>query len=428
MKSNIKQEDLFAKQFKSSQSKGVITAIDIGSDKIVCLIAKIDEITREKRAIRVIGSGYCQSKGIRNGRIINPKEAEKSIRLALDKAEQNANIEVNNVYICISGNFIKSHVIKGRLDIPDKTINQEHVSNVIALTHEKYKVGDQRIMHIVPSKFFVDGARNVADPTGLIADNLGVELNYITSDQNPLINIENIIQNIHLNLKGIVAKPYASALACLQDHELDFGSICIDIGCGTTSISIFFEGTIVFASTINLGGWHITNDIAYGLNTPFEHAEGIKNLFGNAIMGSKDSEQYYEVPSDEDNSIMKKFKLSDLVSIIRHRFEEIIEEAEKVIERSGYSDLAKRNIVLTGGTSELRGSIEIAKRILDTNIRLGIPIKIGGLSEDIGGPSFAACSGVLMHCLKQSKKEHETIKNNRSSINKFFKNMMGADF
>ena len=134
------------------------------------------------------------------------------------------------------------------------------------------------------------------------------------------------------------------------------------------------------------------------------------------------------MPSDEDNSIMKKFKLSDLVSIIRHRFEEIIEEAEKVIERSGYSDLAKRNIVLTGGTSELRGSIEIAKRILDTNIRLGIPIKIGGLSEDIGGPSFAACSGVLMHCLKQSKKEHETIKNNRSSINKFFKNIMGADF
>ena len=167
---------LFAKQFKSSQSKGVITAIDIGSDKIVCLIAKIDEITREKRAIRVIGSGYCQSKGIRNGRIINPKEAEKSIRLALDKAEQNANIEVNNVYICISGNFIKSHVIKGKLEIPDKTINQEHVSNIIALTHEKHKVGDQRIMHIVPSKFFVDGTRNVADPTGLIADNLGVEL------------------------------------------------------------------------------------------------------------------------------------------------------------------------------------------------------------------------------------------------------------
>ena len=428
MKSNTTQEDLFAKQFKSNQSKGVITAIDIGSDKIVCLIAIIDEITREKRAIRVIGSGYCQSKGIIKGRIIDPKEAEKSIRLALDKAEKSANIEVEKVFICISGNFIKSHVIKGKLEIPDKTINQEHVSEVIALTHEKYKDDNQRIIHIVPSKFFVDGTRNVTDPTGLIADNLGVELTYITSDHNPLINIENIIENIHLKIEGIVAKPYASALACLQEHEFDFGSACIDIGCGTTSISIFFEGTIVFASTINIGGWQITHDIAYGLNTPFEHAEGIKNLYGNAIMGSQDSEQYYEVPSDKDNSLMKKFKLSDLVSIIRPRFEQIIEKSEEVIERSGYSELAKRNIILTGGTSELRGGIEIAERLLDTNIRLGTPIKIGGLSEDIGGPSFVACSGVLMHCLKQSKKKHEAIKDKRSSINNFFKKIMGVDF
>ena len=429
MKKNINQIDLFAVENKSNQSKNILTAIDIGSDKIVCFIAKIDEVTREKRALRVVGSGYCQSKGIRNGRVVDQKEAEKSIRLAIDKAEQDANIEINSVYVCISGDFLKSHVLKGSINVSERTINQEHVSEVISLTNKKYIPTNQKIIHIVPSNFFVDSTRNVTDPSGLMADKLGVELNYITSEVNPLTNIENIIKKMHLNIEGFVAKPYASGLACLHEHELDFGSVCIDIGCGTTSISIFFEGTIVYAKTINLGGWYITNDVALGLQTSFEHAEGIKNLYGNTIMGSNDSEQYYEIPNDKEDNVRTKFKLSNLVSIIKYRYEEILEKVDEVIEKSGYSEYAKRNIILTGGTSDLPGSIEIAQRLFETNIRLGTPTKIGGLSEEIGGPSFSSCSGVLIHCLKKSKKNHDSItQKGTEKIGNFLKNLMGQDF
>ncbi len=151
MKKNINQIDLFAVENKSNQSKNILTAIDIGSDKIVCFIAKIDEVTREKRALRVIGSGYCQSKGIRNGRVVDQKEAEKSIRLAIDKAEQDANIEINSVYVCISGDFLKSHVLKGSINVSERTINQEHVSEVISLTNKKYIPTNQKIIYL---KFF----------------------------------------------------------------------------------------------------------------------------------------------------------------------------------------------------------------------------------------------------------------------------------
>ena len=429
MKKNNNQIDLFSTENKSNQSKNILTSIDIGSDKIVCFIAKIDEITREKRALRVVGSGYCQSKGIRNGKVIDQKEAEKSIRLALDKAEKDANIEINNVYICISGDFLKSHILKGSINVPERTIKQEHVSEVISITNKKYTPTDQKIIHIVPSNFFVDGTRNVTDPSGLVADKLGVELNYITSEINPLINIENIIKKMHLNIEGFVAKPYASGLACLQEHELDFGSVCIDIGCGTTSISIFFEGTIVYAKTINLGGWYITNDVALGLHTSFEHAEGIKNLYGNTIMGANDSEKYYEIPNDNENTIRSKFKLSNLVSIIKYRYEEILEKADEIIEKSGYSEYAKRNIVLTGGTAGMPGSIELAQRVFDANVRVGSPTKIGGLSGEIGSTSFSSCSGVLTHCLRKSKKNHETISiKSAEKIGNFFKNLMGQDF
>ena len=201
MRKNINQIDLFSEQNKSNQSKNILTAIDVGSDKIVCFIAKIEEITREKRGIRILGSGYCQSRGIRNGKIIDQKEAEKSIRLALDKAENDANIEIENVHLCISGDFVKSHVLKGSLNITDRTISQEHVNDLISLTNQKYSQTNQQVIHIVPSKFFVDGTRNVTDPSGLVADKLGVELNYITSNINPLMNIENIIKRMHLNIK-----------------------------------------------------------------------------------------------------------------------------------------------------------------------------------------------------------------------------------
>ncbi|MEC9382777.1 MAG: cell division protein FtsA, partial [Pseudomonadota bacterium] len=123
MTKNDKQQDLFARQRKGNQTKEILTSIDIGSDKIVCLIAKSDQVTREKRAIRVIGSGYCQSKGIRNGRIFDANEAEKSIRLALDKAEKTANIEVNSINLCISGDFIDSHIMKGNINISENAIN-----------------------------------------------------------------------------------------------------------------------------------------------------------------------------------------------------------------------------------------------------------------------------------------------------------------
>jgi len=432
---NDKQQDLFALQKKGNQTKEILTSIDVGSDKIVCLIAKFDQVTREKRAIRVIGLGYCQSKGIRNGRIVDAKEAEKSIRLALDKAENSANIEVNNVNICISGDFINSHIIKGNINISENAINQEHVYKVISSVHDKYQQQDQRILHIVPSKFFVDGTRNVPDPTGLIADNLGVELHYITSAENPIINIENLIHNIPLDIDSVVAKPYASGLSCLHEHELDFGSVCIDIGCGTTSVSIFYEGTIVFAKTINIGGWHISNDISIGLSTPFIHAEGIKNLYGNTIMGSNDSEQFYETPEDDSELKRTKFKLSKLVYIIRARFEEIIKEADKIIEDSGYSDLAKRNIVLTGGTADLNGAIEITERMLDTNVRKGTPMKVGGLSEESSGSSFSSSCGVLIHCLLQESQFKPAQVNPRpdgsggpSKLQNIFKRIMGADF
>lgn len=427
MTKNDKQQDLFARQRKGNQTKEILTSIDIGSDKIICLIAKSDQVTREKRAIRVIGSGYCQSKGIRNGRIVDANEAEKSIRLALDKAEKTANIEVNSINLCISGDFIDSHIMKGNINISENAINQEHVYNVISSVLDKYQQKDKKILHIVPSKFFVDGTRNVPDPTGLIADNLGVELNFIAAEKNPIINIENLIHNIHLDIDSIVAKPYASGLACLYEHELDFGSACIDIGCGTTSVSIFYEGTIVFAKTINIGGWYISHDISIGLSTPFIHAEGIKNLYGSTIMGPNDSEQFYETPEDDNDLKRTKFKLSKLIYITRARFEEIINKADKIIEDSGYSELARRNIVLTGGTADLNGAVEITERMLDTNVRKGTPMKVGGLSEELNGSSFSASCGVLLHSLSHES-QFRPIQNNTNKLQNIFKRVMGVDF
>ena len=424
------QSDLFMGDArKNNRSKGLVTAIDLGSDKIACFIARIDQVTRERRAARIIGAGYCQSKGIKNGLIIDPAEAEKSVRLALDNAENEASVEVSSAYISISGSHIKSSILSGRIPVSERVVNQDHVDAVIKNARKNLNIGDKRVLHVIPSKFLVDGARNVPDPTGLIADILGIELTLITSSNNPTMNIENVIHNCHIDILDILAEPYVSGLACLYEHEKDLGSVCIDIGSGTTSISIFFEGTVVYTKSIKIGGWYISNDIAKGLSTPFEHAEGIKNLYGSALFGSNDMEQFYEIPQlEEKSSSRRSFKLSDLITIIKPRYEEILEMSLHAIENSGYSEIAKRNVVLTGGTTHLTGSLEIAERVLDCSVRLGMPTKLGGLSENTSGPGFSSCAGVIIHSLDQKKIELKAMRKRSSFTQKIIKNLMGTGF
>ncbi len=423
-----KQHDFFIDSQINYQADNIITSIDIGSDKIICFIAKVDRILDKKKP-RVIGFGCSQSKGLKNGGITDITDLEKSIRKAVNQAENSAGVEVKNVSVNISGNYIKTERLFGEIIIGNSIINHNHVAQVISIAKKKFNSKNKKILHVIPSHFTADGIKNIANPNGMSANKLGVKLLFIYGMPNHLNNLEMIVKNCFLNVINFTAKPYVSALSTLTKEEQHSGAVCLDIGSGSTSISIFIDGSMVFAKSINIGGWYISSDISKILSTPFEQAEALKTLYGSALRGPNDGEYIYQTPlmgSDSDERL--SFSRSKLISIIRPRFYEILIHAKRCIEQSGYYDIAKRNTVITGGGSELIGSIEFSERILESRVRSGKPLNIDGLNEEISGPAFSSCAGMLIHSISSLKKNMNDKPNQQNFASKFIQKIMGSGF
>lgn len=428
VKKDNNQQDFFINNKSNYQSEKVITAIDIGSDKVVCLIGKVDNILDRKK-IRLIGSGYSQSKGIINGGITNINDLEESIRKAVDLAENQANYEVENVSVNVSGNYIRTERVFGELFVGSQIINQNHIAEVIEIAKQKFNKENKKILHVIPSNYIVDNIKNIVNPSGMSASKLGVKLLFIYANPNHINNLENIINSCFLNVNNFTAKPYTSALSALTDEEKNQGSVCIDIGAGTTSISVFLDGSIVYAKSLNLGGWYITNDISKELSTPFDQAEALKTLYGSALRGVYDGEEIFQIPlidGNDENRI--SFSRSKLISIIKPRLWEILMHSKKCIEQSGYKDISNKNTIITGGTSELPGSIEFAERILETRVRIGFPSGINNLVEDLSGPAFTSCTGMLLHSVLMQENEIKNKSKNNNFAFKLIEKLMGSGF
>jgi cell division protein FtsA len=237
-------------------------------------------------------------------------------------------------------------------------------------------------------------------------------MHLIAAGFGPVRTLATAIARCHLDVEQIVASPYASGLACLVEDEMDLGSLVVDMGAGTTSFAVFFDGNIVYSGGIPLGGAHVTSDIARGLTTSVAHAERLKTLYGNAIAGAMDEREIIDVPlvGEEQPENANHLPKSHLIRIIQPRVEEILELVRAKMEKSGFNEIAGRRVVLTGGASQLSGVRELAQRILDKQVRLGRPLRVArpssmnsksggasftGLAESTSGPAFATTAGLL---------------------------------
>jgi len=210
------------------------------------------------------------------------------------------------------------------------------------------------------------------------------------------------VERAHLQLEGVVAAPFVSALAAIEDDEMDLGVTVIDMGGGTTTIAVFFDGNVVYTDSLAVGGAHVTNDIARGLSTPLVHAERMKTLYGNCIASPADEREVISVPQvgEDDPAQATTIPKSILVGIVQPRLEETFELVRSRLEAGGFDKIAGRRVVLTGGASQLSGARELAAMVLDKQVRMGRPIRIGGLAEATGGPAFATGVGLLAYAVE----------------------------
>jgi cell division protein FtsA len=255
------------------------------------------------------------------------------------------------------------------------------------------------VLHSLPIGYALDAARGIDEPTSMVGETLGVDMHVVTAEEAPLRNLELAINRCHLEIETVVATPYAAGLAALVDDEAQLGVACLDMGGGTTTLSIFHAGRFVHADAIAIGGQHVTLDIARGLSTNLADAERIKARHGSALSSMSDERDILTVPSvgEDEHDHPNTVPRSALTRIIRPRIEETLEMARDMLARSGFSHEVGKRVVLTGGASQLTGLAETARRILGGNVRLGRPLGIAGLPEAAKGPAFAAAAGLIIY-------------------------------
>ncbi|MCP4071202.1 MAG: cell division protein FtsA [Hyphomicrobiales bacterium] len=404
---SLLRNDGFLPQMKplSMKRSTVVSILDVGTSKVCCAIAKLRPrnesfvLPGRTHDIEILGIGLQKGRGIKAGVVIDLDAAEHSIRLAVDAAERMAGVTVESLIVNVSSGRLVSEAFSAEIALGGHPVKNADISQVLRAGAEHSLQSERSVVHSIPIGYSLDGEHGIQDPLNLLGDTLGVDMHIVTAENPPLRNLELCINRAHLSVEAMVATPYASGLAALVEDEAEMGVACIDMGAGTTTLSVFMGKRFVYSDAIAIGGHHVTTDIARGLSTRLDEAEKLKVLHGSALAGSNDTEAMISVPQIGDEQLENTHQVprSQLIRIIRPRVEEILELVRDRLNRSGFADAVGKRLVLTGGGSQLNGLGEVARRILTRNVRLGRPMGIKGMPTSAKGAAFSTAIGLLIY-------------------------------
>lgn len=400
---------------------GYVTALDIGSGKICCMIAKVSD-----DVLHVLGVGCAQAQGIKNGIVVNVTQASGCIKDAIMDAENKAHKIVDSVVVNVSSPQLESVYVSAEVAIPEsRVIIPSDIRKVIDLALAKVDLKEKEIIHQIPASYTLDGNIDVEDePTGLAAKTLSVSLHLILVPLAQVRNLSMALERCHVWIGAMVATPLASALAVLSDTEKMSGSTLIDMGSGVSSIAIFSNGFIRYAAVLPLGGNLLTKDISYLLKTPLAEAERIKTLQGTALLSPSDEKTMISLPlvGEENEGVTTTISKKTLVSIMLARIDQIFGFLHAHLMAQEKDDLATRRVVLCGGVSQTNCLSDKAKEILDAQVRIGKPQYINGLSDILPLTTLSTAIGLLLYAQNyRIQKEDKQIKSQSEKTNWFKK-------
>lgn len=383
-----------------------LNAIDIGSSKISCLIT-IPSPDSEK--INVVGVATTPSRGVRKGQIIDIEDAVSAITDCVEAAERMVGFSINNAYVSISGDHIQSQNSKGVVAItqPEGEIDQEDVYRVVEAARAVSLPSNREILHVLPREYIVDSQRGIKDPIGMAGVRLETDAHLITTSEIAMKNMAKCVTEIGIDVAGMVYTGLASSYAVLTETEKELGVVLVDIGGGTTSISIFLEGASCHSAVIPVGAKKVTDDLAIGLMVSLESAEKIKHFLSKQPEISADKTTVDEISltklglKEETKSVSRKTVVD---GIIRPRLNEIFTMVGTTLKKSGYGGQTPAGIVLCGGGAMTVDAASACKRVLQLPTRIGTPSGLSGLVEEISSPASATTVGLILY---GAGKQHE---------------------
>ncbi|MEM6289604.1 MAG: cell division protein FtsA [Myxococcota bacterium] len=382
----------------------IICGLDVGTTKVAAIIGEVTE-----SGIEVLGVGTSPSDGLRQGVVVNIEATTGSIAAAIAEAEQMAAADVQSVYVGIAGGHVQGFNSYGQVSMRSREVEDIDVARVIEQAKAVNIPLDRKILHTIPLEYIIDGQGQIRDPIGMNGVRMEVKAHVLTASLTSVQNIVKCCNRAGLEVVEVVLEPLASSAAVLHADERDLGVAIIDIGGGTTDLSVCHEGSNVFTSVIVMGGHRITQDVAHGLRTSVAEAEAIKKKHGCALISMIEGDDVIEVPGVGPRP-PREFKRRFLSEIIEPRVEEILLMAQQELMASGCAELAASGLVLTGGASSMEGMIEIAEDIFQMPVRQGLPTAIpggarqgtvslaeGGFASMVADPKFATGVGLVLY-------------------------------
>ncbi|PRY78354.1 cell division protein FtsA [Yoonia maritima] len=394
---------------KAAMQRGVVAILDVGTSKIACLVLRFDGPEQFRNVdgvgsmagqsqFRVIGAATTRSRGVRFGEIEAMQETERAIRTVVQAAQKMAKVRVDHVIASLSGARPRSYGLDGALDVSGGMVTEQDISQVMANCDVPDYGADREVLHAQPVNFALDHRSGLADPRGQIGHKLTTDMHMLTVDSTALQNLFYCIKRCDLELAGLASSAYVSGMSSLVEDEQELGAACIDLGGGSTGISVFMKKHMIYADSVRMGGDHVTSDISMGLQIPTATAERIKTFYGGVVATGMDDREMIETGGDTGDWEHDRRTVSraELIGIMRPRVEEILEEVRARLDAAGFEHLPSQQIVLTGGGSQIPGLDGLASKILGQQVRLGRPLRVQGLPQAAIGPAFSSSVGLSL--------------------------------
>ncbi len=381
-----------------------VVAVDIGTSKVVTIIAKVEE-----EFVNVLGVSEVRAGGIKKGQIVDIEDAVLSINSSIEGAERMAGLSASHVISSVGGSHIESLNSRGVVAVsqPQGEISPNDITRVIEAARAISLPSSREIIHVLPRTYTVDGQEGIKDPVGMTGVRLEVETHIITAGSTSLRNMEKAFSEVGVDVDAIVFGGYASSLSALSDTERELGVVLVDLGAGTTEISIYVEGSVAYSSVLPIGARHITNDLAIGLRISLESAEKVKLHLSRPKKSivTEDSLKGKEERSDDldlsnlslPEQLTKVSQKTLVDGIIRPRLNEIFTMVGLEIKKSGYGGQTPSGLVVTGGGARTVGVVDCAKRMLAMPVRVGTPQNIKGIIDEIQDCAYSTAVGLAMY-------------------------------
>jgi cell division protein FtsA len=371
----------------------MIVALDIGTSKVVTLIGEVND----HGGMNIVGIGKSISRGMKKGVVVNIESTIHSIQQSVEEAELMAGVQVKSVYAGIAGSHIQSLNSHGIVAIKDKEVMTTDVERVMDAAKAVAIPADQRILHVLPQEFVIDNQEGIREPVGMSGVRLEAKVHLVTGAESAVQNIIKCVERCGLDAEDVILEQVASSYSVLEEEEKELGVCLVDIGGGTSDISVFLNGAIRHTAVIPIAGDQVTNDIAVAVRTPTDEANNIKIQYGSALRHLLEEETIIEVAGVGERE-PRGLSTQTLASVIEPRYEELFLLVLAELRRSGYEELVGAGVVLTGGASKIMGAVELAEEVFHMPVRVGMPRRdIGGLRSEVEDPIHSTGVGLLLY-------------------------------